>query len=89
MDVPYEKFLVYADSYDPYWRVSVNGRHAMLYEADGAFKGVWVPAGRSVIEFRYGAWWQYAMNILLSIFAFVILAGIIWQAYIANKQAKD
>ena len=76
--VPYEKFLIYNDSYDPYWHVSINNATAPLYEVNGAFKGTWIPAGENVIEFSYGCWWQYAMNILLSFFAFLILAGIIW-----------
>ena len=80
LDVPYEKFLIYNDSYDPYWQVSIDHHRSTLYEVNGAFKGVWVPAGRDVIEFSYGFWWQYAMNILLSLFAFIILAGIIWFA---------
>jgi hypothetical protein len=83
LDVPYEKFLIYNDSYDPYWRVSIDGRPAMLNEVNGAFKGVWVPAGRSVVEFSYGCWWQYAMNILLSVFALIFLAGVIRYAWLS------
>jgi len=82
LDIPYEKFLIYNDSYDPYWRVSINHRTTRLSEVNGAFKGVWVPAGHNVIEFTYGCWWQYAMNILLSIFAFIFLVGIIYYARI-------
>jgi len=80
LDVPYEKFLVYNDSYDPYWKVSINHIKAPLMQVNGAFKGIWVPAGKSIIEFSYGCWWQYAMNILLSIFAFIFLMGIIYYA---------
>ena len=80
LDIPYAKFLVYNDSYDPYWAVKVDHRAACLYEANGAFKGVWVPAGRHLIEFTYGRWWQYAMNSLLSLFALIMLIGIIYYA---------
>jgi len=80
LDLPYEKFLIYNDSYDPYWRVSVNHHQAPLYEVNGAFKGAWIPAGQSVVEFSYGCWWQYAMNILLSICTFIFFLGIIYYA---------
>jgi len=82
LNLPYEKFLIYNDSYDPYWRVCVNNIHAKLYEVNGAFKGTWIPAGKSIIEFSYGCWWQYVMNILLSIFAFIFLIGIIYYAWL-------
>jgi hypothetical protein len=82
LSIPYEKFLVYNDSYDPYWKASVDHHPARIIEVNGAFKGVWVPAGRSLVEFSYGAWWQYAMNILLSFFALIFLAGVIFYACI-------
>lgn len=45
--------LVLADAYDPGWRVSVDGAHAMLLRANVAFRAVFVPEGRHVIEFVY------------------------------------
>jgi len=78
MDVPYEKFLIYNDSYDPYWHVKVNNHQEVIYEVNGAFKGVWIPAGKSVIEFHYGCWWQFVINILLSLAAFAFLIAVIW-----------
>jgi len=76
VDLPYKKFLVYNDSYGPYWHVSIDHHPSRLYEVNGAFKGVWVPAGKSVVEFSYGYWWQYMLNILPLIFALIFLAGI-------------
>jgi hypothetical protein len=75
LDIPYEKFLVYNDSFDPRWKVSLNHHVVPLYEVNGAFKGAWIPAGHNVVEFSYGTFWQYAMNILLSVFAFIFLLG--------------
>jgi len=80
LEIPYKKFLVYNDCYDPYWRVSINHAPAPLYEANGAFKGVWVPAGHQVIEFSYGCWRQYAMNLFASIGALILLIGTIYYA---------
>ncbi len=85
MDIPYQKFLIYNDSYNSNWRVNINHHQATLYETNGAFKGVWIPAGHSIIEFDYGSWWQYLMNILLSILAFIFLAGLIWYACLSVR----
>jgi len=88
IDMPYKKFLIYNDNYDPYWRVSINHHRARLYEVNGAFKGTWVPAGRSVVEFSYGCWWQYVMNVLPLVFALIILGGIIWYARLSQTEAE-
>ncbi|MCK5633329.1 YfhO family protein, partial [bacterium] len=50
------KFLVYNDSYHPDWDVVVNGRRDKPLRANVAFKGVWVPAGRSNVRFEYRPW---------------------------------
>jgi len=79
--VPYAKFLIYNDVYDPSWHVSVNGHPSHLYQANVAFKGVWIPAGKSIVEFHYGHFGQYAMNFILLIGAFAFLFGIIRYSY--------
>lgn len=76
-DFASEKFLVYNDSYDPLWRVMVNGLAAPLYRANIAFKGVWVPAGPATVHFIYGEPWQHVLNpALVAAFA-LLLAAII------------
>ncbi len=47
------KFLVYTDSFQPGWRASVNGKTAVLYRANLAFKGILLPAGENVIILEY------------------------------------
>ena len=78
INLPYKKFLIYNDNYDPYWKVTINGHRAELYQTNVSFKGVWLPAGKSIVEFHYGAWWQHVMNLVLLAAAFVFLFGIIW-----------
>jgi uncharacterized membrane protein YfhO len=55
--------LVVNDTYYPGWRAFIDGRPAPILRANGAFRGVRVPAGaRSVsfafepMSFRLGAW---------------------------------
>jgi hypothetical protein len=46
-------FAVLADSWDPGWRVTVDGRPAPLLRANVAFRAVAVSSGRHVVEMRY------------------------------------
>ena len=78
VESPYEKFLIYNDSYDPYWQVTINSKPCPLYQTNVGFKGVWVPEGKSIIEFHYGSFWLHAMNIGLLLAAFFLLFGIAW-----------
>jgi len=44
------------DTYDPGWKVTVDGRPAPLLRANVAFRGVLLPAGRHVVEQVYRPW---------------------------------
>jgi hypothetical protein len=46
-------YLVVADSYDPWWTVTIDGREAPLLRADHAMMAVAVPAGDHVVELTY------------------------------------
>ncbi len=48
-----EAWLVLLDSYYPGWKASIGDKELKIYRADGFFRGVKIPAGKSVIEFRY------------------------------------
>ncbi len=81
------KFLVYNDSYHSEWQVFVNGQKMPLYRANIAFKGVWVPAGESVVYFRYGSPTRYFRNYLLlavfySMFIYLLL---LWYQFYRKK----
>ena len=76
--IPNEKFLIYNDSYDDGWKVFINGKPTDCYQTNVAFKGVWVPAGKNIIEFHFGSWWQYALNFVLLFGSFILLISIVW-----------
>jgi uncharacterized membrane protein YfhO len=48
--------VVLVDTYDPGWKVTVDGRPASLLRVNVAFRGVSVPAGKHVIEQVYRPW---------------------------------
>jgi Bacterial membrane protein YfhO len=47
------RMLVLTDLYYPGWQALVDGRPAPIYRANYAFRGVPVPGGAHVVEFRY------------------------------------
>jgi hypothetical protein len=57
--------LVLTDSYDPEWLATLDGEHVTVYPADGLFRGVFLPAGKSEVVFRYRAtcfYWGAAIS---------------------------
>jgi hypothetical protein len=48
--------VVLVDTFDPGWKVTVDGRPAPLLRANVAFRGVEVPAGKHVVEQVYRPW---------------------------------
>jgi hypothetical protein len=52
-DLPAPAVVVLAESYDPDWRVTVDGQPARLLRVNAIFRGVALPAGRHVVEFSY------------------------------------
>ncbi len=45
--------LVFLDSFDDGWSATVNGQPAKIYRTNGFTKGVFVPAGHSIVRFDY------------------------------------
>ena len=46
-------FLVLSDSYYPDWKASMDGVGTEIYQANYAFRAVYLPAGRHKVEFAY------------------------------------
>ena len=68
-------FLVYNDSYTRAWQARIDNHPEQIQIANGAFKGVWVPAGEHLVEFRYqppGGQWVY---VLTTVVLFLFLVG--------------
>ena len=57
--------LLYNDRYHPHWRVYVNGERRPLLRCNSIMRGVEVPAGSHVVEFRYEPpQWGLAISLL-------------------------
>ncbi len=79
-DFSHPRFLVYNDSYYDGWQAFINGKKADLYRTNMAFKGLWVPAGKSVIQFKFGYTWQYFLNygLLILFYGLFLMIVILW-----------
>jgi hypothetical protein len=53
LDAPHEGFLLTSTHFDPGWRATIDGASAPMLRADLVAGGLFVPAGRHLIELRY------------------------------------
>jgi uncharacterized membrane protein YfhO len=64
-------WLVYADSYNPGWHATVDGKEVPVYQAYVAFKAVWVDAGQHIVRFFY-------RNVVVLLSSYIIaICGVI------------
>ena len=69
--------LVLNDANYPGWRAYVNGQPAPMVTANYLFRGVFLPAGKSTVEFRYQPR-SFQVGIAISLAAFIALAGLMF-----------
>lgn len=68
------KFLVYHDNFHSGWRGTINGQPLKIYRANLSFKGMWLPAGKNIVELRFEDRRKYFFNFsLLGLFAAVFV----------------
>lgn len=71
-----EKFLIYHDAYSIFWKAFINGKETKITRAHGAFKGIHLPAGENIVQFRYqppGGQGIYVFVLITMAVAFCIL----------------
>jgi hypothetical protein len=76
VDAPGGGFLRVGARWDPGWSATVDGRAAPVLRADGAFRGVVVPPGRSVVRFSYRNPDEMRGRVVAGV-AFAVLAGLL------------
>ncbi len=76
-DGPQTALLVVGETWFPGWKATVDGRRVPAYEADGAFVGVPLTAGKHVVTLQYE---RPASALLGRFITFGMLMGIVWIA---------
>ena len=59
------RFLVWTDAWYPAWQARLNAKAVSVFCVNGAYKGVFVPAGKSRITFFYVTLWRYVFECFL------------------------
>ncbi|HRQ41678.1 MAG TPA: YfhO family protein [Chloroflexota bacterium] len=76
-----ERLLLLTEAHYPGWRATVNGEPATIYQADGYFQGVFVPAGEHEVQFEFApdsvGHGRNLSIIALIIWSFLIVALVI------------
>lgn len=78
VEVDHDSILVVSEVNASGWKAYVNGSASQIVQADGIFRAIVVPAGTSLVEFRYepvslriGVWISF-VSYLLSIVCFAV-----------------
>lgn len=70
--------LVLADTYYPGWKAFVDGKETKIYRANYVMRGVHVPKGQHVIQFRYDPL-SFKVGALISVISLCLVVGLlIW-----------
>ncbi len=64
------QLLVTSDAFYPGWQASLDGHDVPIYRVDYMFRGVPVPAGEHIVEFKYEPW-VWKVGAMLSFFFFL------------------
>lgn len=57
-------WLYRSQSWDPWWRATIDGKPARIFRADGVFSAVYISEGEHVVAWRYFPWPFYAGGII-------------------------
>jgi hypothetical protein len=68
--------LVLGDVWFPGWKAFVDGRETAVYATNYVMRGVFVPAGRHKVEFRYEPW-SYRIGWLVTLASLMTVVGLL------------
>ena len=68
--------LVLGDAYYPGWKAFVGGKETKIYRTNYVMRGVFMPAGRHLVEFRYDPA-SFRIGVIISLASLVLVAGFL------------
>lgn len=72
-----DSFLVLRDTFSKEWQAFINGKKTKIFRVDGCFRGVIVPAGENIVEFKYSPQIFY-ISTFLTMFSFLLIFGVLF-----------
>jgi uncharacterized membrane protein YfhO len=78
----HESFLILADTHYPGWRATLDGAETRIIRVNGAFMGVWLPAGEHELLLEFSpTLWKWCTRLSLSAWplALVALGVMTWR----------
>jgi hypothetical protein len=76
-----QKFLVRTQEYHSQWHVFIDGEKAQLLRTNGAFQGLWVPAGEHSIHWQFAGAWRYVLAYFLIGLYVIVLGWVLWLCF--------
>jgi len=86
------KFLVYNDSYHSGWHALIDRRPVKLFQANIAFKGIWIEPGSHLVRFYFGSWFDYFRGLSVSLmfmFWFFLVITVFLPSYRRRYDQSD
>jgi hypothetical protein len=80
--IVHESFLILADTHYPGWRATLDGAETRIIRVNGAFMGVWLPAGEHELLLEFSpTLWKWCTRLSLSAWplALVALGVMTWR----------
>jgi len=73
-----DEFLVFSDTYYPGWKAYIDGQQVKIYKTNGIVKGIFIPAGKHIVEFDYlpNNFWIY-FSVSMATFISIIISIVI------------
>jgi uncharacterized membrane protein YfhO len=85
MHLATSRFLVINDNYHSDWHAFINNRKVPLLRSNVAFKGLWIPAGDSIVVLRFSHPLCYVWHYLL----IAVFWGTFLYFLVLMKKAKQ
>ena len=79
--------LMLNDSNYPGWQATVNGKPAPMLSTDYLFRGVMIPAGKSVVEFSYRPI-SFKLGAIVSVLTLLALIIVVARERIGRRRAE-
>ncbi len=80
--------VVMNDTYDPGWRAFANGKPVKIFQANGSFRAVALPAGETWLEFVYRPRAVLAGGVVSALTLMVVASLAVWQVLKAQQVRK-